>query len=218
MNGLGILLLLILISALPVLAVYIWIRISRFPINLPWFFLALLGGAFSLGIAALLQSFFPQVHETTLGIALFKIFVQIALTEELGRLGILLLFFGLGRRFGKNTDAYTPAYGTIMGLIVGLGFAVIETAAYGVGNFRIALIRAVTAAPLHGACGARIGLGAIGMHEKPGLTLARFLYAVGIHGMYNFMLASPRLPLVFPVLIAFSALISSLRPARRLSH
>ncbi|MDR2742611.1 MAG: PrsW family intramembrane metalloprotease [Treponema sp.] len=214
MNGLWILLLLIFISALPVLAVLIWIHVRRFPIKLLWFLLALLGGAFSLGIAAILQSLFPKTDEVAIGVLLFKIFIQIALTEEISRLGVFFLLFGLFRRFSKNTEAYVPAFCAITGLIAGLGFAVIETAMYGVGNFSIALVRAVTAAPLHGACGTRIGMAAFHIKDAPGLALIRFLYVVGIHGMYNFMILHPGIPLGFPVLIAFIALLSSIQLIR----
>jgi RsiW-degrading membrane proteinase PrsW (M82 family) len=214
MNGLWILLLLIFISALPVLAVLIWIHIRRFSIKLSWFLLALLGGAFSLGIAAILQSLFPKTDETAIGVLLFKIFIQIALTEEISRLGVFSLFFGLFRRFSKNTEVYISAFCAITGLIAGLGFAVIETAMYGVGNFSIALVRAVTAAPLHGACGTRIGMAVFHIKDAPGLVLIRFFYAVSIHGMYNFMIVSPGIPLVFPVLIAFTALLSSVQLIR----
>jgi RsiW-degrading membrane proteinase PrsW (M82 family) len=219
MNGLWILLLLIFISALPALAVLIWIRVRRFPIGLPWFLLALLGGALSLGIAAILQALFPRTNEATMAALLFKIFVQIALTEELGRLGVFALLLGPVRRLGKNTDSSdqrsaAPAFDAVTGLIAGLGFAVIETAMYGVGDFGIALIRAVTAAPLHGACGTRIGMAVSHIKDAPGLALVRFLYAVGIHGMYNFMIISPGIPRVFPVLIAVTALLSSIQLIR----
>jgi RsiW-degrading membrane proteinase PrsW (M82 family) len=224
MNGLWILLLLIFISALPVLVVWIWIRVRRFPIGLPWFLAALLGGALSLLIAAILQALFPRINEAAMGqaaiaIMLFKIFIQIAFTEELGRFGVFVLLLGLVRRFGKHTESSdqrfaTPAFDAVTGLIAGLGFAVIETALYGVGDFGIALIRAVTAAPLHGACGTRIGMAVFHIKDAPGLALARFLYAVIIHGMYNFMIISPGIPQVFSILIAFTALFSSIQLIR----
>ncbi|MDR2020304.1 MAG: PrsW family intramembrane metalloprotease [Treponema sp.] len=214
MKGLWALLLLISFSALPVLAVYIWIRFRKFPMGFPWFLAALLSGAFSLGAAALIQSLFPSPEELTLRILLAKIFLQIALTEELARLGVLLLLFWLARRFSKHRESLTPAFGTATGLIAGLGFAVIETAFYGAANFSVALIRAVTAAPLHGACGARIGLGAVNLKKEPFLAVLRFFYAVIIHGMYNFMLVSPSVPVIFPILIALTALISSIQALR----
>jgi hypothetical protein len=52
------------------------------------------------------------------------------------------------------------------------------------------------------------------IRDAPGLALVRFLYAVGIHGMYNFMIISPGVPQVFPVLIAVTALLSSIQLIR----
>ncbi|MDR3122912.1 MAG: PrsW family intramembrane metalloprotease [Treponema sp.] len=212
MNGLWILLLLIAISALPVLAVLLWIRLRRLPVRLPWFLLALLGGALSLGLAAILQSLFPKTEEASIRVLLVKIFIQIALTEELSRLVVFSLLLRLAGGFGK--EAKPPAFAAITGLIAGLGFAVIETAMYGVGNVSIALVRAVTAAPLHGACGARVGIAVSHIRDAPVWALIRFLYAVGLHGMYNFMLLNQGIPLVFPVLIAFTALFSSIQLIR----
>jgi RsiW-degrading membrane proteinase PrsW (M82 family) len=219
MNGLWVLLLLIFLSALPALAVLIWIRVRHFPIGLPWFLLALLGGALSLGIAAILQALFPRINEATMAALLFKIFIQVALTEELSRLGVFALLLGLVHCFGKDTGtsgqrSAAPAFDAITGLIAGLGFAVIETAMYGVGNFSIALVRAVTAAPLHGACGTRVGMAVSCLRDAPGIALVRFLYAVLIHGMYNFMIISPGVPLVFPILIAVTAFLSSIQLIR----
>jgi RsiW-degrading membrane proteinase PrsW (M82 family) len=214
MNGLWILLLLIAISALPVLAVFIWIRLRRLPVRLPWFLISLLGGALSLGLAAIFQSLFPKTDDASVGVLLVKIFVQIALTEELGRLVVFSLLLSLARRFGKEPESYRSAFAAITGLIAGLGFAVIETAMYGVGSFSIALVRAVTTAPLHGACGARIGIAVSHIRDAPFLALFRFLYAVGLHGMYNFMILNQGIPLIFPVLIAFTALFSSIQLIR----
>jgi RsiW-degrading membrane proteinase PrsW (M82 family) len=210
MNGLWTLLLLIAISSLPVLAVLLWIRLRRLPVRLSWFLLALLGGALSLGLAAVLQSLFPDTGEARMGVLLAKIFVQIALTEELGRLAVFFLLLSLARRM----ESYSSGFAAITGLIAGLGFAVIETAMYGAGNFRIALARAITAAPLHGACGVRIGAVVFHIRDAPAKSLIHFLYAVALHGMYNFMILSHGIPLVFPVLIAFAALSSSIRLIR----
>jgi RsiW-degrading membrane proteinase PrsW (M82 family) len=214
MNGLWILLLLIVISALPVLAVLLWIRLRRLPVRLPWFLASLLGGALSLGLAAVLQSLFPKTDEASIGVLLVKIFIQIALTEELGRLVVFSLLLSLRRRFSKEAEPHQLAFAAITGLIAGLGFAVIETAMYGAGNFSIALVRAVTTAPLHGACGVRIGLAVSQARDAPVGSLVRFLYAVGLHGIYNFMILNRDIPLVFPVLIAFTALFSAIQLIR----
>jgi RsiW-degrading membrane proteinase PrsW (M82 family) len=172
--------------------------------------LALLGGALSLGLAAVLQSLFPETGEAGLGVLLAEIFVQIALTEELGRLVVFALLLCLARQ----AEPPSSGFAAITGLIAGLGFAVIETAMYGAGNFTIALARAITAAPLHGACGVRIGAAVFHLRNAPAKSLILFLYAVALHGMYNFMLLSRGIPLFFPVLIAFAALASSIRLIR----
>jgi RsiW-degrading membrane proteinase PrsW (M82 family) len=214
MNGLWALLLLIAISALPVLAVLLWIRLRRLPVRLPWFLASLLGGALSLGLAAVLQSLFPKTGEASIDVLLVKIFIQIALTEELGRLVVFSLLLSLARRFSGEAESPQPGFAAITGLIAGLGFAVIETAMYGVDNFSIALVRAVTTAPLHGACGARIGIAVSQIRHTPVFALIRFLYAVGLHGIYNFMILNQGIPLVFPILIAFTALFSSIQLIR----
>jgi RsiW-degrading membrane proteinase PrsW (M82 family) len=213
MNGLWILLALIAVAAFPVLLVFFWLRYRRFPMTLPWFLLSLICGALSLGIAALGQSFFPQREGATLGALVVKVFVQTALVEEAGRLLVLLLFFYLGRRLGKSEAPYTPAFGAATGLLAGLGFAVIETASYGAANVNIALARAFTAAPLHGACGSRTGMAALAA-GRGFRFLIYFFSAVIIHGAYNFLLVSPGIPSALPIIIAFAALLASVRVIR----
>lgn len=206
--------LLILISALPVLLAYIWFRLGKFPISLPWFLLSLLGGAAALIAAALMQSLVPGSDKTTLWVVLYTIFIRIALLEEMGRFVVLLLIFGLSRRTGKGNVPLTPAYCAATGLLTGLGFAVIETASYGAADISIALLRAFTAAPLHGACGSRVGLAALKWTHTPIRCAAWFFSAVIVHGAYNFLLISPRTPRILPILIAFAMLISSVRIIR----
>jgi RsiW-degrading membrane proteinase PrsW (M82 family) len=93
MNGIAILLLLILISALPVLPLSLWIRRRAFPIRLPWFLLAFLAGAVSLALAAFLQILIPAPDSVTMANLIMSIFVRIALTEEVSRLLVLLALF-----------------------------------------------------------------------------------------------------------------------------
>ncbi|GHV89743.1 hypothetical protein AGMMS50268_02460 [Spirochaetia bacterium] len=234
MNGLLVLLLLILIAALPVFLVYLWFRISRFPLSLPWFLFFLLSGAAALFIALLLQRLFPASPpaNSPLASVIFNVFCQIALTEELGRLLMLLLFFKILNLIGKGfppspkppglpgaINAAGPVpdissnnaalWGAIAGLIAGLGFALIENASYGAANMGVTLLRSFTAAPLHGACGARVGAAAAICRDRPLPALARFLSAVAIHGMYNFMILIPGIPIVFAIFAALSALGSS---------
>ncbi|MDR2185954.1 MAG: PrsW family intramembrane metalloprotease [Treponema sp.] len=214
MNGLWVLILLILISALPVLLVYIWFRLSKFSISLPWFLLSLLGGAAALTVAALIQSLVPGSDKTTLWVVLYTIFIRIALFEEAGRFIVLLFIFGFIRRLKKENVLLTSAYCAATGLLTGLGFAVIETASYGAADMSIALLRAFTAAPIHGACGSRVGLAALKCTRAPVRCAAWFFSAVIIHGAYNFLLVSPGTSRILPILIAFAMLVSPVRIIR----
>ncbi|MDR3335580.1 MAG: PrsW family intramembrane metalloprotease [Treponema sp.] len=232
MNGLWILIVLILISALPVIAMFIWFRIVKFPLSLPWFFAALLGGALAPLIAGFFQGLFPPLSSLELRALLFRLIVQIALTEEAGRLFILLMLYLLLTRLRKTAlpgylvpkwrkapaaDDFlsTETLGSALGMLAGLGFAIIETATYGAANLGNALLRAFTAAPLHGACGSRVGLTVFSFRESPVHAVFRFLAAVIIHGMYNFMVINPGMPIVFPILLVIAASLSALQTLRR---
>jgi RsiW-degrading membrane proteinase PrsW (M82 family) len=214
MIGFPILFFLIIISALPVFLIFIWFRVSKYPLGPRWFLCALLGGVISLFLAALLQSCFSRTGSIRWGSQIFKIFIQIALTEELSRLPVLFLLFQLRRCRDGNCDSPVSSFWAATGLLSGLGFAVVETASYSAVNPGLALLRALTAALLHGACGARVGLTVISLKTEPVRALFRFLTAVILHGMYNFMILSPGLPAVFSVFIAFSAIASSLLTIR----
>jgi RsiW-degrading membrane proteinase PrsW (M82 family) len=101
------------------------------------------------------------------------------------------------------------------GLIAGLGFAILESAVYGASNPGNALLRAFTSAPLHGACGSRVGSSIVIFRKYPIQGFLRFLFAVATHGIYNFMLIIPgNLSTVIAILIALTALASSLLAIR----
>jgi RsiW-degrading membrane proteinase PrsW (M82 family) len=228
MNGLMVLFLLIFVAAIPIFLVYLWFRMARFPLSLPWALFFLLSGAAALFIALLLQNLLPAAlpANSRLSAVIFNIFCKIALTEELGRLLMLLLFFKILRLMGKgipparidgNTTDPVPGvfsssaavWGSVAGLLAGLGFALIESASYGAADMGVTLLRAFTAAPLHGACGARVGAAAAVCRDHPLPALMRFLSAVAIHGMYNFMILLPGTPTVLAIFIALSAAGSS---------
>jgi RsiW-degrading membrane proteinase PrsW (M82 family) len=227
MSGIWILFFLILISALPVFLLFIWLRARRYRFSLLWFAGALLAGAVSLLLALLLQHLIPRPElyaSSGRWILLREVFFRIAFTEELGRLAVLFVFFPAARRFGKappvdavNAGGPGPAdeaYGPLTGLLAGLGFVLIESASYGSADAGVALLRAFTAAPLHGACGARVGKAALNFRTAPLRSITGFLSAIAIHGTYNFMLLLPGFPSVLAVLIAFSALASAVLPIR----
>ncbi|MCL2129757.1 MAG: PrsW family glutamic-type intramembrane protease, partial [Treponema sp.] len=94
-------------------------------------------------------------------------------------------------------------------LAAGLGFALIENASYGIADINIALLRAFTAAPLHGACGIRAGTAISFFGQKPLKAVFLFISAVFIHGAYNLIIVSPALPSIFAVLAALAAFFAS---------
>ena len=209
MKGIWILLLLILTSALPAIIVFFWLRARKSAVTLPWFLVSLAAGIVSLLIVALIQSFFflPGKDGTgELGFLFFEIFIRIALIEEASRLFTLIPLIKAGT-FRRSTDR---TFGAAIGLAAGLGFAMIENASYGIADINIALIRAFTAAPLHGACGIRAGVSVFIFKQHPIKAFFIFISAVLIHGAYNLMIVSPALPSILAILIAFAALFASL--------
>jgi RsiW-degrading membrane proteinase PrsW (M82 family) len=216
MNELPGLVLLVFITLLPLISVYFWFRISKFPVKRSWFLLALLGGAAALLIAALIQNFLPEPGDDFIAGFILKLFIEIALTEELGRFVVLLLLFRLRDFFSGPVPAASSPFplGPATGMLAGLGFAAVETACYGPGNIDVILLRTLTAVPLHGACGARDGAAAFLCTRNPLRAVLRFFSAVVIHGMYNFMVVRTGISSVFAILIAITALASSIQEIR----
>jgi RsiW-degrading membrane proteinase PrsW (M82 family) len=209
--------LLIAAAALPVFFIYLWFRLSRFLVPLPWFFCSLLGGAAALFTALLLQSFIPE----NIGALIPRMFIRVAFTEELSRLPALFFLLRIFRRLKWDRSAlFNPegapgscdrgVYGALTGLVTGLGFALLESASYGAADLNIALLRALSSAPLHGACGSRVGSAAATFRDQPAAGFIRFVSAAAIHGMYNLLLILPGIPSVLAILAALFTLISSL--------
>jgi RsiW-degrading membrane proteinase PrsW (M82 family) len=223
MNGFGSLALLVLMAALPVLVCYVWLRIKGW--GMLRFASALLAGVFALIAAALLQSLFPsQTPLSGMWGILFKLFIEIAGTEEGSRLVFLVFFLKLSARFPvlgapvqdtagnfRNDGAGFYFQSLASGLAAGLGFAFIETLSYAAADLGITLLRGFSAAPLHAACGIRAGFAAdfiVRGRDEAGTGGGRnFVSAVIIHGMYNFLLINPGVPAFVPVMLAFISLI-----------
>jgi RsiW-degrading membrane proteinase PrsW (M82 family) len=224
-NGIGSLALLVLTAALPVLVCFVWLKIKGR--GTLWFVSLLLTGALTLAAAALLQSFFPsQTPFARRWGILFKLFIEIAGTEEGSRVLFLALFFKLSARFPAlgasvpDSGGSSAAQGNgsalsflslTSGLVAGLGFAFFETLSYAAADPRIALLRGFSAAPLHGACGIRAGFAAafiVRGRDSAGTGGGRyFISALIIHGMYNFFLISPGVPAFVPFTLAFVSLV-----------
>jgi RsiW-degrading membrane proteinase PrsW (M82 family) len=212
-NGL---LFLILIAALPVLLLFLWYRLARCPINAGWFLIFLFGGASSMLLALLMQGLIPVLPGSAtsslggLGSIIFNLFCRIAATEELSRFLVFMILFPLARIKGEDATLR----GSAAGLAAGLGFALMESASYGASDIGVALLRTVTSAPLHGACGARVGAAAAGLGGRPLPVVMRILSAVAIHGMYNFMILGSGALAIMAIIAAICALISSILSIR----
>lgn len=206
MNGILILLLLIITAILPLVIVFFWLKTGKSQVTLPWFLAAIASGIISLPVAALVQNLFPAPGKDGLGQILFGVFIRIAVVEEASRFIILFPLY----KAGSRQKAIDITLGAAIGLISGLGFAAVENASYGMADINITLLRVFTAAPLHGACGIRIGAAVSIMNRQPGKAIFLFISSVIIHGAYNLMIVSPALPSLLAVAAAFIALFASL--------
>jgi RsiW-degrading membrane proteinase PrsW (M82 family) len=218
-----ILFLLLFISSIPAIAVFIWFKYANYPFSVPRFIVFLLAGLTSLFPALFFQNILATANAvyrlTDKWGPITEVFVRIAFTEELSSLIILSLTFFVIRRFKSEasgeatTETKTPtiAMASAAGLVAGLGFAIIESVVMGASNPGNTLLRAFTAAPLHGACGSRVGSSIAMSRNYPVQAFFRFLFAVATHGIYDFMLIIPgRLSPIIALLIALSAFASSI--------
>jgi len=203
------------------IAVYVWFRLAKYQFSLYRFLFALLAGAAAFFPALVLQGLLTFSTLPGGRAALFmQVFVRIALTEELSRLLMLFVFFWISGR-GNSSENLSQSLtlnmvkkGTAVGLVAGLGFAIIESAAYAASDTSALLLRVFTAAPLHGACGSRIGAAAVMFRTNPVQAVFRVLTAVAIHGVYDLMVVLPGLPSIAAILVAISALITSITTIR----
>jgi RsiW-degrading membrane proteinase PrsW (M82 family) len=215
MNGLWLLALLILVVSLPVIPAWFAFRSRKLDNRL--FLLSLAAGFLSVPVAAFLQGLLPSAGSGQ-GAVIFSVFVRIGLVEELSRiltLFPLLKFAGHSLSADEVLSAANGAgpprdLGAMTGLAAGLGFAAAESGFYGASGIGIALLRAFTAAPLHGACGARAGAALSLVRRRPVRSAALFVSAVLIHGIYDLFIISPGLPSFLSILTALAALGSSI--------
>ncbi|GMO52351.1 MAG: hypothetical protein Ta2G_10280 [Termitinemataceae bacterium] len=218
------LVILLLVSIYPILIAYLYIRFSKSSntidptaraevvrsfsnINLPVFLGAIAAGVVSTVLAAIVQGAIPimEAKADSRTNVLFYVFVRIALTEETMRLFCFILFFVLIKKVFKIE--LTKHEESACGLTIGLSFASVETALIAASNSSFVLLRIITAAPLHGACGERI---AAAVTNKPfGIkNIVFFFGAILLHGFYDAMLLSERTTfIVIAVLLTIMTLI-----------
>jgi RsiW-degrading membrane proteinase PrsW (M82 family) len=227
MSGSLVLLVILLVSSLPVIAVYAWFRIAKYEFSSLRFLFALFTGIAAFFPALILQDFLNfSISAGGRGRLFYHVFFRIAFTEEFSRLLMLSVFFIVSNLIAKksltdqagDSDLVNESpltlnlirKATATGLVAGLGFAILENSVYAALDTRVLLLRAVTAAPLHAACGSRIGSASVMFRTNPIQAIMRLIAATAIHGIYNFMSAIPGFSSILAVLIAFTALISSI--------
>ena len=128
----------------------------------------------------------------------FRAFVVAGLVEE----GIKLFVI---QRFVMNRPAFDEMMdGIIYTITASLGFAFFENLFYSFGSPGTLIIRGLTAVPLHAIASGIMGyyLG-VSKFEDPGAWKKGLLYAVLIHGFYDFFIfiGNAFSYLVFPLLI-----------------
>ena len=220
MFGSLILLAIILISSLPIIAVYIWFRVAKYHFPLSRFLLTLLAGSAAFFPALLMQDFLSLSSLTGRMALFFQYFIRIAFTEELSRFFLLLIFFFIynritSRKSGQLSKNQPPSINTIKmatatGLVAGLGFALLENAVYAAADIRVLPLRIIITAAVHAACGSRVGVAAVTIRTNPLQAILRIFTATAIHGIYNLMIVMPGFSPIAAILIALSALFSAI--------
>lgn len=195
------------------------------------FFLGLLAVVPVVAIALPLSLLEPKTAGP-LSASLYEAFVLAAIPEELLKLVVIRRFSARQRSFDEPMD------GVVYGATAALGFAALENALYVMaGGWATALVRGVTAVPMHAAAGAILG------HSVARAQLSAdgrravwkgLIAAVCVHGLYDFGLLGvanvaagtaqgaslPGLEILGLLLLALAVLVGSvvwtLRTVRRL--
>ena len=137
----------------------------------------------------------------------FDSFIRAAFVEEIFK-AIVIVFYCT-----RKSEFNEPMDGIIYGVAASLGFAAYENISYiqifseKTSLIDISLTRALSAVPMHGLCGVMMGfLITLSIFEKKhnymNLVLA-ILVPVGMHGLYNFSLASEIVSYHFANVILF---------------
>jgi RsiW-degrading membrane proteinase PrsW (M82 family) len=146
---------------------------------------------------------------------LYRIFIEIALTEEGAKLLIASILARLLRRLIlKAPLARTSGANNFrtFALFSGFMFSAMETVFFSLGNVQTGLLRAISASPLHGACSLRAANAVVSLRRKrTGRAIFDFLTAILLHGLYNLLNERGGISAILAVGLALSALISGIQ-------
>jgi hypothetical protein len=192
MSALFVVVLMILIAGLPV-AAGCWYFRAKHTVAARVFLVAMLTGIVAVLLAAGAQLLIaplspqPNLQSGTKWVILYTIFIEIASTEELARVLMLALFSRLLKKTIEKDPHNRTALMRTLGMIAGFSFAAVETIFFTMTNPDSGLVRAISAAPLHGACGIRAGNSVLYGKRSAGLSLLSLFFAIALHGIYNFL-------------------------------
>jgi hypothetical protein len=192
MSAVFVVVLMILIAGLPVVAGSWYFR-AKHAVSMRVFLAAMSAGIvtvlLAIGAQLLIARLSPEptLQSGTKWVILYKIFIEIASTEELARVLMLALFTRLLTKPIEEDPHNRTALLRTFGMIAGFSFAAVETIFFTMTNLDSGLVRAISAAPLHGACGIRAGNAVLYGKRSIGLSLLSLFFAIALHGIYNFL-------------------------------
>ena len=132
---------------------------------------------------------FPAAELNYLLIPSYEYSYRAGFTEE--TLKFLVLYFYIRPKSAFNE----PMDAIVYGVIVSLGFATFENISYvysgnfEVDSFSLAIVRAVSAIPMHATCGIIMGyfFGLYAFTQSRQFLIKSLVFPIGIHATYNFL-------------------------------
>ena len=132
---------------------------------------------------------FPAAELNHLLIPSYEYSYRAGFTEE--TLKFLVLYFYIRPKSAFNE----PMDAIVYGVIVSLGFATFENISYvysgnfEVDSFSLAIVRAVSAIPMHATCGIIMGyfFGLYAFTQSRQFLIKSLVFPIGIHATYNFL-------------------------------
>ena len=146
---------------------------------------------------------FPAAELNYLLIPSYEYSYRAGFTEE--TLKFLVLYFYIRPKSAFNE----PMDAIVYGVIVSLGFATFENISYvysgnfEVDSFSLAIMRAVSAIPMHATCGIIMGyfFGLYAFTHSKQFLIKSIIFPIGIHATYNFLTGYDFLFLYFLVAV-----------------
>jgi len=132
---------------------------------------------------------FPAAELNHLLIPSYEYSYRAGFTEEMLKFLVLYFYIRPKSAFNEPMDAI------VYGVIVSLGFATFENISYvysgnfEVDSFSLAIMRAVSAIPMHATCGIIMGyfFGLYVFTHSKQFLIKSIIFPIGIHATYNFL-------------------------------